>query len=180
MEIIPTDRRRRGRRWTCWPSGCAPAHVVPLLADRDLSARGVEVTFFGGRTRMPAGPALLALRTGAPLLRGLALVRRRTGPRRGSTGRSPVPRPETGRSTYGSQVLTQPIADQLAEGIAEHPEDWHMLQRLWLDRLPDARPLAPPGRRRDGLDAVRIGIVCPYSFDVPGGVQNHVRTWPRR
>ena len=43
------------------------AHVVPLLADRDLSARGIEVNFFGGRTRMPAGPALLALRTGAPL-----------------------------------------------------------------------------------------------------------------
>ncbi|HEX6872068.1 MAG TPA: phosphatidylinositol mannoside acyltransferase, partial [Micromonosporaceae bacterium] len=43
------------------------AHVVPLLADRDLSARGVEVTFFGGRARMPAGPAMLALRTGAPL-----------------------------------------------------------------------------------------------------------------
>src|SRR5690349_16643826 len=41
--------------------------LVPLLADRDLSARGVEVTFFGGRTRMPAGPALLALRTGSPL-----------------------------------------------------------------------------------------------------------------
>src|SRR5262249_28792394 len=43
------------------------AHIVPLLADRDLSARGVEVDFFGGRTRMAAGPALLALRTGAPL-----------------------------------------------------------------------------------------------------------------
>ena len=35
-------------------------HTVPLLADRDLSRRGIEVDFLGGRTKMPAGPALLA------------------------------------------------------------------------------------------------------------------------
>ena len=41
--------------------------MVPLLADRDFSRRGVAVEFFGRKTRMPAGPALLALQTGAPL-----------------------------------------------------------------------------------------------------------------
>ena len=32
--------------------------------------------------------------------------------------------------------LTQTIADHLADGIAKHPTDWHMLQKLWLDDQP--------------------------------------------
>src|SRR5690606_33508157 len=66
MEIIPTVGGERAPL-DVLTDRLGQAHVVPLLADRDLSARGVEVRFFGGRTRMPAGPAMLALRTGAPL-----------------------------------------------------------------------------------------------------------------
>jgi KDO2-lipid IV(A) lauroyltransferase len=66
MEIIPLSGGQKPPM-DVLEDRLAKAHVVPLLADRDLSSRGVEVTFFGGRTRMPAGPALLALRTGAPL-----------------------------------------------------------------------------------------------------------------
>ncbi|MCP5029827.1 MAG: phosphatidylinositol mannoside acyltransferase, partial [Actinomycetia bacterium] len=42
--------------------------VTCLLADRDIAGSGIEVDFFGECTTMPAGPAALALRTGAPLL----------------------------------------------------------------------------------------------------------------
>src|SRR5690606_25348283 len=66
LEIIPP---RGGQRppLEVLEERLGQGHLVPLLADRDLSARGVEVEFFGARTRMPVGPALLALRTGAPL-----------------------------------------------------------------------------------------------------------------
>lgn len=105
-------------------------HVVPLLADRDLSARGVPVTFFGAPTRMPPGPALLAIRTGAPLYVASmwyepdAACARLTGPLE-------VPEPDSGPIDTRVQVLTQRIADHLADGIARHPQDWHMLQRIW-------------------------------------------------
>ncbi|MFE9693309.1 phosphatidylinositol mannoside acyltransferase [Micromonospora sp. NPDC005806] len=132
MEILPThggdrpafdvllDRLRTGA-------------VVPLLADRDLSARGVEVEFFGGRTRMPAGPALLAIRTGAPLYVASmwyepdAACATLEGPLE-------LPDPDSGPLDERVRVLTQRIADSLAAGIARHPEDWHMLQRMWLDQ----------------------------------------------
>ena len=78
-----------------------------------------------------------------------------------------VPGPETGTLDVRVRALTQQVADQLAEGIARHPQDWHMLQRMWLDAPATVTALR-------GV-FVRIGIVCPYSFDVPGGVQNHVR-----
>ncbi|MDO5712414.1 MAG: phosphatidylinositol mannoside acyltransferase, partial [Micrococcales bacterium] len=42
--------------------------VVCLLGERDLTGRGVPVEFFGERTSMPAGPAKLAIETGAALL----------------------------------------------------------------------------------------------------------------
>ncbi|MGY0236204.1 phosphatidylinositol mannoside acyltransferase [Longispora urticae] len=105
-------------------------HLVPLLADRDLSRRGVEVTFFGGRTRMPAGPALLALRTGAPLYTVSMWYEPDA-----ACGKlvGPLPVPADGTLAERVKVLTQSVADALAVGIAEHPEDWHMLQKLWLD-----------------------------------------------
>lgn len=119
----------------------AKAHVVPLLADRDLSARGIEVDFFGARTRMPAGPALLALRTGAPLL-AVSLWYEGDQPRGRVTGPLPVPGADVGSLDARVRVLTQTVADHLAAGIAEHPTDWHMLQRLWLD---DQRLANQPG-----------------------------------
>ncbi|WP_020519940.1 phosphatidylinositol mannoside acyltransferase [Catelliglobosispora koreensis] len=105
------------------------AHIVPLLADRDLSARGVEVNFFGGRTRMPAGPALLAIRTGAPLF----VVNMWYEPEL-PCGQviGPLDVPQDGPLDVRVKKLTQAVADELARGIAANPADWHMLQKLWL------------------------------------------------
>jgi lauroyl/myristoyl acyltransferase len=107
-------------------------YAVALLADRDLSARGVEVRFFGGRTRMPAGPALLALRTRAPLYAvDLWFTPTRTV---GRIRRIELPDPSEGPLDRRVQVTTQRIADAFELGIAEHPQDWHMLQKMWLDQ----------------------------------------------
>jgi phosphatidylinositol dimannoside acyltransferase len=114
--------------------------VVPLLAERDLSARGIEVEFFGGRTRMPAGPALLALRTGAPLY-ATTMWFDPDRPRGALTGPLPVPGRDEGTFGDRARKLTQLMADSLAVGIAKYPQDWHMLQRLWLDEpAGEARP----------------------------------------
>ncbi|GAC1445381.1 MAG: phosphatidylinositol mannoside acyltransferase [Mycobacteriales bacterium] len=96
-----------------------------LMADRDLTPRGVDVDFFGARARMPAGPAALALKTGAALV--------------------PVHlsfRPEGWQVVFYDEVpasdvatMTQDMADSFADGIGRHPVDWHMLQRFWLDDL---------------------------------------------
>ncbi|MFI6373038.1 phosphatidylinositol mannoside acyltransferase [Streptomyces sp. NPDC050546] len=111
--------------------------LVCLVADRDLSASGVEVDFFGDTTRMPAGPALLAQQTGALLLPvtlwydDSPVMRGRLHP--------PVEVPESGTRAEKTSVMTQALADAFASGIADHPEDWHMLQRLWLADLDPAK-----------------------------------------
>ncbi|MDW5326034.1 phosphatidylinositol mannoside acyltransferase [Plantactinospora sp. KLBMP9567] len=131
MEILPTHGGTRAP-FDVLAERVTAGYLVPLLADRDLSARGVEVRFFGGRARMPAGPALLAIRTGAPLYVA-ALWYDPAGPRGRLTGPLEVPAPDTGPLDQRVRALTQRIADHLAEGIAQRPEDWHMLQRVWID-----------------------------------------------
>lgn len=112
--------------------------LVCLVADRDLSASGVEVKYFGETARMPAGPALLAQQTGALLMPvtlwydDAPVMRGRIHP--------PVEVPETGTRAEKTSSMTQAVADAFATGISEHPEDWHMLQRLWVGDL-EERPL---------------------------------------
>ncbi|WP_432250110.1 phosphatidylinositol mannoside acyltransferase [Streptomyces sanyensis] len=111
--------------------------LVCLVADRDLSSSGVEVDFFGATARMPAGPALLAQQTGALLLPvtlwydGTPVMQGRVHPA--------VEVPASGTRAERTSAMTQALADVFAGGIAEHPEDWHMLQRLWLADL-EERP----------------------------------------
>ncbi|MEW2548721.1 phosphatidylinositol mannoside acyltransferase [Streptomyces sp. NPDC047002] len=118
--------------------------MVCLVADRDLSASGVGVDFFGERATMPAGPAILAQHTGAALL-PVTLWYDETPVMRG-TVHPPVEVPETGERNAKTSAMTQALADVFARGIADHPEDWHMLQRLWLADLdPDRRPAPEAG-----------------------------------
>ncbi|MFJ9827871.1 phosphatidylinositol mannoside acyltransferase [Streptomyces sp. NPDC101160] len=107
--------------------------LVCLVADRDLSASGVEVDFFGEKARMPAGPAMLAQQTGALLL-PVTLWYDDSDVMQGRV-HAPVEVPESGTRAEKTSVMTQALADAFAGGIADHPEDWHMLQRLWLADL---------------------------------------------
>ena len=65
--------------------------------------------------------------------------------------------------------MMQDVADFFADTIARQPEDWHMMQPFFSDRAPVEEGSVTEPRR-----PLRVGMVCPYSFDVPGGVQNHV------
>ncbi|MER5729353.1 phosphatidylinositol mannoside acyltransferase [Streptomyces sp. NPDC002138] len=115
--------------------------LICLVADRDLSSSGVEVDFFGATARMPAGPALLAQQTGA-LLVPVTLWYEDTPVMRGRF-HAPVAVPEAGTRDEKTAAMTQAVADAFAAGIAEHPEDWHMLQRLWLEDLEPRGPREP-------------------------------------
>jgi KDO2-lipid IV(A) lauroyltransferase len=103
---------------------------VCLMADRDLSRSGVPVQFFGEPTRLPAGPAKLALATGAPLHPAHVYY----------DGADCVVRIDAAIDTSSGdvRVITQALADRFAVNIAAHPQDWHMLQPLWLADLSES------------------------------------------
>jgi KDO2-lipid IV(A) lauroyltransferase len=108
--------------------------VTGLVSDRDLVGNGVEVEFFGETTRLPAGAATLALRTGAVLLPVVVY----SGPGNWHTG-VVHPRLDTTRSgSLRADVtrLTQELAACFEAFIRRHPEQWHLYQPNW----PSDRP----------------------------------------
>jgi len=104
---------------------------VCLMADRDLTRSGVPVEFFGEPTRMPAGPAKLAIETGAPLHPAHVYY----------DGADCVVQIDDAIDTSSGDVgvIIQALADRFAINIAKHPQDWHMLQPLWLADLSQKR-----------------------------------------
>ncbi len=114
----------------------ADGTIVGLVGDRDLSRHGIDVTFFGEPTRMPAGAALVARRTGATLL-AVNFFYRDGQP--AATVFDPIPVPTSGTEEEDIRTITQSIAGRFEIGIGQHPSDWHMLQPLWLADLDPAR-----------------------------------------
>ena len=165
--------------------------LVCLVSDRDVTGRGIEVEFFGEKARMMAGPAALAVQTGAALLPTTLWF---DGDGWGARIYDEVPVPEAGTRREKVAVMTQAVARAYEDGIRAHPQDWHMLQKVFVADL-DPERLAAADRaargesetastgtsagtrhqRRHGRRAVRVGIVCPYTWAVPGGVQQHIR-----
>ena len=113
MEVLA--ERLRANRFVC------------LMADRDLTRSGVQVNFFGEPTRLPAGPARLAIETGAPLHPAHVFY----------DGEDCVVQIDDALDTSSGDVgvITQALADRFAVNIAAHPADWHMLQPQWLADL---------------------------------------------
>lgn len=127
MEVLPlgkpaiirdlTRRLREGR-------------LIALLGDRDLSETGVQVDFFGGKASLPAGPALLAIMTGAPLH---PVTMHNENHRTVGVVYPRIEVPDLSDRQEQVTFMTQQIARAFEVGIAEHPQDWHMLQRVWVD-----------------------------------------------
>ncbi len=103
--------------------------IVCLLCDRDLVGDGIEVEFFGERTTLPAGPATLALRTGAPLLPTAVYFAPQGGHH--AVVMPPVPAQRAGRLRDDVGRVTQELAYRFEELIRAAPEQWHLLQPNW-------------------------------------------------
>jgi KDO2-lipid IV(A) lauroyltransferase len=104
--------------------------MVALVADRDLSGRGIEVEMFGARRSVPAGPALLSLSAGAPLL--VCPVYTRSDGWEVRIG-EPLEIERTGVMREDVAALSRLMAERFERAIAAEPTDWHMFQPAWED-----------------------------------------------
>jgi phosphatidylinositol dimannoside acyltransferase len=125
--------------------------LVCLVSDRDVTGRGIEVDFFGEKARMMAGPAALAVQTGAALLPTTLWF---DGAGWKARIYNEVPVPESGTRREKVAAMTQEVARRYEEGIRAHPQDWHMLQRVFVADLdPDRLAAADRAERGDGEPA---------------------------
>ena len=113
--------------------------LVCLVSDRDLKDTGIEVQMFGETARI-AATAALAVHTGAALLPVATWFE---GDDWGAHIYEEIPVPESGTRTEKIAAMSQELAHIFETAIAEHPQDWHMLQRVFTADLDLARPAAP-------------------------------------
>lgn len=113
LEVLSTDMRTIPTLVKRAQEG----YIIALVADRDLSANGVEVDFFDGIAKMPAGPVAIAKKAEVDLVGAF------------------INYTETGIKIYFKKLdySVQAEADFFAERLKVNPVDWHMLQRIWIN-----------------------------------------------
>ena len=124
MEVVPAGPSALGALTRALRDG----HVVCLLSDRDILGGGVEVEFFGERTTLPAGPAVLARRTGSPIV---GVVVRRRGDRCHAVTYPPILVSREGPLRPVVARTTEQIAALLEEMIRPDPTQWHLMRPNW-------------------------------------------------
>jgi len=102
--------------------------MVALVSDRDLTGRGIEVEMFGAPRKVPVGPALLSLTTGAPILCCPTYTLEDGWEVRFE---GPLEIERTGDLRADVAALTRLMAERFERAIASHPTDWHMFQPAW-------------------------------------------------
>jgi KDO2-lipid IV(A) lauroyltransferase len=126
MEALPLD----SRAFPTLMQRARDGKLIALVADRDLSASGIDVDFFGGVARMPAGPAIIAIRTGIPLVTAFVSYTE-SGIH---VDLREILIPTDGDEESRIKAAVQLCANNFAVGITASPHDWHMMQRIWVDR----------------------------------------------
>jgi phosphatidylinositol dimannoside acyltransferase len=116
-------------------------HLVCLVSDRDLKESGIEVELLGEKARI-AATAALAVHTGAALMPTATWFDEDGW---GACIYDEVPVPTSGTRAEKIAAMSQQLADAFSDAITEHPQDWHMLQRVFTADLDPAR-LRPQGR----------------------------------
>lgn len=129
MEVLPLD----SRAGTASARALKGNRVLALLCDRDVAGGGVEVEFFGERTTLPAGPATLALRSGAPIIPATTYF---VADGHHGVARPPIDTSRQGKLRDDVARITQAIAHEFEAMIRVAPEQWHLLQPNW----PSDRP----------------------------------------
>jgi KDO2-lipid IV(A) lauroyltransferase len=125
VEIVPLGSGAMERLMT---AARDRAGIITLVADRDIAGNGIPVRFFGAEASLPAGPAILGLRTNSPLL---PVAVYDTGRTRSCEVRPPIWPDRSGGFRADVLAMTQRVASELEDLISAAPEQWHVLADIW-------------------------------------------------
>jgi len=134
MEVLPASGGNS--RFGILAQRLRAGKIVCLVSDRDVTGGGIEVEFFGEKARMMGGAAALAVQTGAALMPATLWFE---GDEWGLHIHEEIPVPAEGDRKQKTAAMTQEIARVFEAGIRAHPQDWHMLQKVFVADLDPAR-----------------------------------------
>jgi Kdo2-lipid IVA lauroyltransferase/acyltransferase len=152
LGIETIDRGAAPRRV---PRALREGSVVGIVADQDASSAGIWVPFLGRLSSTHRGPALFALRFGAPVFAGAAIRIAAPQPRyRILLERVELER--TGSAEADIVRLTAELAARLERAIRLAPEQYFWFHRRWKTPVPAELDPPPSGTTRIGGEAVQL------------------------
>jgi lauroyl/myristoyl acyltransferase len=134
MEVLPSSGGTQ--RFGILAQRLRAGKIVGLICDRDVTGGGMEVEFFGEKARMMGGPAALAVQTGAALMPAILWFE---GDHWGVHIHEEIPVPAEGDRKQKTAAMMQQVARLFEAGIRAHPQDWHMLQKVFVADLDPER-----------------------------------------
>ncbi len=134
LTLVPAEAALRPALRTLRQGG-----IVVLINDWDRLGNGVPVRFFDRETRLPAAPAVLHLRTGAPIVP--CFVHRRQGGRYAAWAEPPIYVAATGDIERDILAIMQGVAAALEAAIRRDPTQWVLFHPVW----PPAKAGCEPG-----------------------------------
>lgn len=140
IEIIPIGIAMRKVIRTLWDNGW-----VAMLADQDAGKDGIFVNFFNTKVSNHQGPAVFALRTGAPIIFGSA-IRLPNGRHRFEFELIRTDRFKGGATPENVLAITQAYTALLEKAIRKYPDHWFWMHRRWKTRLPEESQIPTRGR----------------------------------
>lgn len=153
MEVLPATGGTS--RFGVLAQRLRAGNLVCLLADRDVTGTGIEVEFFGEKARMMGGSAALAVQTGAALMPVTLWYEGRYW---GAHIHPEIPVPAEGTRREKVAAMTQELARVFETAIRAHPEDWHMLQRVFVADLDATRLAEADAAAAASADAREAGL----------------------
>ncbi|MCZ7533246.1 MAG: phosphatidylinositol mannoside acyltransferase [Acidimicrobiia bacterium] len=123
--VLTTDPQRRSKLIRRLKEG----KVIALLADRDVTGRGLTTEFFGEETKMPSGPVGLAILTGAALIPVGVYFKEGAGHHIEVHPPVEIPQREARDQTVAAGAAL--MARKLEEIISRDPPQWHLFQPNW-------------------------------------------------
>lgn len=124
IDVVPLGPEAVGRL----AKAVKDRNIVCLLSDRDITGTGVEVPFFGETTTLPVGPAVLARRTGAPILPTAVYF---DGSNHHGKVMAPIVAAPGVPLRQDVVRITTELAAALEELISAAPHQWHLLSPNW-------------------------------------------------
>jgi len=103
--------------------------IAAMVADQRGPEEGLKLEFFGKKTAVYTGPAVLSLKTGAPIIFGIP-IRQKDYSYKATLvelDKSNLPEDEEDKV----KVLTERMVRYLEKIISQHPEQWLWMHRRW-------------------------------------------------
>ncbi len=103
--------------------------LVAIQGDRDMGKSGRQVSFFGSPAYFPAGPVLLAMKTGAPLVPAFTIMG--TDGKYHPIAEAEVPLTLTGDDESDLLANMTKVAGIIEKYVRKYPEQWFNFYYFW-------------------------------------------------